>query len=1396
MAVWETEDESNGPTSHSLPTPQDTPYRTPSNASRRSRRSITPPGMQTSPPLPAVDRGGKASKRSSKDVSNDDTISVLDPRRFTPTLHANLVAEILNLRRDQEDKIKLIENLEASLHATRGEQEALQETAIVTAKETRSLKRQLALLEGGSSSAIGELARERDEAVESATELKKRLDVAQRKIRTQEDDSQRVHDLWTRDKDAWDEEKRKYERKIHIAETRMKVVLDEVAAYQNAHTNGHGAESEAEETGRETDAASIRTMSMTNSIRFSTQQSPGKTNIGNCLADELNLDGDDDWHTDDGGRESALSHHRHTRNMSRDSVMSRMHRRNQSIESLKRPGSVARGKLWVNQTVLEALEDGIQEDEEEAPPAPKAVYKDTGVQFSPPPSPTLEAFKPATPEPLTQVERPPEGDSQRHAELEIEANQRRKRVQLARPLSIEPPYRLQESMVSAGSQTAEEPLSPPKTPKSPFRSMTPPSPEIETVPMVSASTQTEKEDEPEPLQKLPEFAPLRELSIPSISVIPPTSRPSTPREPRLPLYNKDAACQVSLLSSPVASKSIGVQTEEIRIDQRLARLPLHLHPDTISSRPPSPNPAALANAGDPSSVQFTPAPNNLPPRNPRRLTSRRSIGEVSPSPPLPAPPISPTFSGGLSNGPENTHNDAYPGNNDDGPLSSQKAPMRRPHRISSLFAGFDANSSDEADDFGDGDLSDPEFQTALSHPGQRPKSSVVKPSKRRSSGTATSPEHDSMRYHSAPRSSAKPLGTESYSYSLQGKETVNKDRDPGPRTSVQMGAQRSVEKSIAGPSSKPNGMRRAALIQSGIASHQGRSRSPSLPDPQDPPFPIPTRASSRRPPFSVSAPSDGQRSPTRGEGGWHRRGSSRTHYRANSIRKVRSAAALPRTQRNRRQSRSPPPFSETTEVPESPSLPPLPHNDITSMSHREPSRSRFRSSHRSQPSTNTAQTSQTYQTNLTDLNSIGGGSPTTGVVDAIAQTMVGEWMFKYVRRRKSFGVPETNGKDDNSNDRHKRWVWLAPYERAILWSSKQPNSGSALMGKAGRKLTIQSVLDVKDDNPTPKGGATLFNRSILILTPQRALKFTAVSADRHYIWLTALSFLAHSQQAVPEIITAPPPPKTVLPDFEMPQPKRKTGIRDSIRLTKSKAPSFRQPPVPSIPSIPSSLPSAPSSQVGDVSSSRQTETFPPLPMSSHHQREQSSDAAEPPFIPRFHERSSQAMVHGRKRSNTGGHVPPPLSFRGFSGPAAGHSYTDSNAGNSVGTAGSSDIYQSHRSQASSGGPSWGLSTAGSQRTSEASSRPSNFFDAIGTVRMEAFISPLAFSGGFDGDPDENDEFRYRARRRSKEMRRRSSRSRHRERQNSRSTRSTNDYDGGSKTAGEEDFFRDDPFKGF
>jgi hypothetical protein len=77
------------------------------------------------------------------------------------------------------------------------------------------------------------------------------------------------------------------------------------------------------------------------------------------------------------------------------------------------------------------------------------------------------------------------------------------------------------------------------------------------------------------------------------------------------------------------------------------------------------------------------------------------------------------------------------------------------------------------------------------------------------------------------------------------------------------------------------------------------------------------------------------------------------------------------------------------------------------------------------------------------------------IVDAIAATMVGEWMWKYVRRRRSFGIGESRADQTDegatSGVRHKRWVWLSPYEQTVMWSSKQPNSGPSLLGKPGRK---------------------------------------------------------------------------------------------------------------------------------------------------------------------------------------------------------------------------------------------------------------------------------------------------------------------------------------------------------
>ena len=147
MAVWETEDEFSSPVPMSsaiaLPTPADTPYRTPSRTSRNSHRSMTPPGgnSPSPPPMPGTDKTDKSSKRSSRDLATDEKISILDPRRFTPTLHANLVSEILNLRRDQEEKLKIIESLETALQTTKEDQETAQANLLSTAKENRSLRR-------------------------------------------------------------------------------------------------------------------------------------------------------------------------------------------------------------------------------------------------------------------------------------------------------------------------------------------------------------------------------------------------------------------------------------------------------------------------------------------------------------------------------------------------------------------------------------------------------------------------------------------------------------------------------------------------------------------------------------------------------------------------------------------------------------------------------------------------------------------------------------------------------------------------------------------------------------------------------------------------------------------------------------------------------------------------------------------------------------------------------------------------------------------------------------------------------------------------------------------------------------------------------------------------------
>jgi hypothetical protein len=276
-------------------------------------------------------------------------------------------------------------------------------------------------------------------------------------------------------------------------------------------------------------------------------------------------------------------------------------------------------------------------------------------------------------------------------------------------------------------------------------------------------------------------------------------------------------------------------------------------------------------------------------------------------------------------------------------------------------------------------------------------------------------------------------------------------------------------------SSRQPGMRKMAMISSGTAAHQKtRARSPSEPSLSGsagssiaPPFPVPIRLSSRKLPLHGS---DGPPSPTRSAGRqFSDRGARTSLHRRPTLRRVRSAAAMSQSDlAERPETLSSPTRSTSPFTADSPTAyaayrpPPMPFDDITAPRERRAANtSQKRTSHH-----RAAVPSMNWNHERED--STGGVQPTS-VVDAIAQTMVGEWMFKYVRRRKSFGMGESKepweGKNPdevsanitNSGVRHKRWVWLAPYEGSIMWSSKQPTNGPALLGKSGRKCKLRKT---------------------------------------------------------------------------------------------------------------------------------------------------------------------------------------------------------------------------------------------------------------------------------------------------------------------------------------------------
>ncbi|OQD90490.1 hypothetical protein PENANT_c001G05279 [Penicillium antarcticum] len=1228
-----------------------------SKPSLRRRDSSPPPSSPPGLPTPAFSPDGHSGQSDDDDIV-EDTLSPFDPRRITPTLHASLVSEILSLRRDIENKTKAIDVLEESLDETRTENETLTANLSQVTRDGRSLKHQIQLLEGGTSSALTELARERDEAVENISDVRKKLEQVQKKARSRQEEVERTQSLYARDQEAWAGERRALEHKIHVVEGRLKSVLNEVAAAQEAGTlHSHPSENGdlAHDKTKGSDTASIATSSLGrrrtsvtsvssgegeevanyHNVRYSVMSMAhgAKNNSGLNLAEELAFDEEDDFVQSDEDDRPA-------------SPEALPEERPASVHSQASYTVASKARRILGLSLQSSDSTNGAEFRARELSSPKRLneiaveYRDTGIQYSPPPSPpVLPKFEVNDIPESMEAFSGPNDDSVNMPEMKDSST-----------------LTIATEMVSTSCQTMGELPSPPWTPKvadSPPQSVeSSPQP----VQMASSSTQTDTASEPDVRQKRLSLSPNdvpSQMDIPMIAIHPPGSEPPSPRNSVvLPPQTKNVSCQVNF-RPVVESRSVSIQTEGIRIDQRPVKLPASLLPSAISDVLPRPE------TWD-SSIEAYPVP-PIPPRSAKR--NQRALAADRPVKP-PRASVS-------------DHVQAYPGhNNDNGPLSEDAVSgIRRPFRSSSLFAGFDYNSEDEGhhidrDVFTDDELLNRPFAAYTVSRGK-----LVNAKSRPSLDDMALPEIDEQL--SDPDSRPPDISREPSRVTRQSSTTTSSSRQPG--------------------------MRRIAMISNGTAAHQKiRSRSPSEPSVDSgsvtssiaPPFPVPIRLSSRKVPLNGS---DGPPSPTRSAGRQFSDRGRQSLARRPTLRRVRSAAAMSQSDlAEQPETRSSPTRSISSFTPDSPPYrpPPMPSDDITAP--RERHATHRRTSHRTIPSNNWS-THERQEHERKD--SIGGVQPTS-VVDAIAQTMVGEWMFKYVRRRKSFGMGESKdnweGKNPdevsanitNSGVRHKRWVWLAPYEGSIMWSSKQPTSGPALLGKSGRKFTIQSVLDVKDDNPMPKstGSTTPFNRSILVLTPQRALKFTALTIERHYVWLTALSFLSHSSMGLQELAVLPPIPQQEGSATPPTAALRRNPIRDSIRVAKGR---------------PRPMPKGKRS----FNSAGAPEPVPEVPGGSI------DLAADAPHVPRF--------SHNRKRSNTAPRPPALHTLRSFSSQGT---MPSSHSGTTVG---SPEVYLPPMPPPSLPPGIGSRRSSVSRRTSEASGRASstgqsNMFD-MGTVRMEAFI---------------------------------------------------------------------------
>lgn len=1009
-----------------LPSPADTPYETPGylRSKRSSRVGSSREQSTTPPPLPS-------DPIDSQEKSRDGRYSGVDPRRFTPTLHASLVSEILNLRREIDSKNNLVENLETALSQTRDDNDSLAGKLSESAKEIRKAKQQVQQLEQGSLNAVEDLAKERDAAKSAFHEIRSKFEVTQKKTRVQDDDAVRAQTIWESEKESWDNERRQLERRVHVTESRLRAVLDEMASQQNQAMQSDEAGDDAafkdSGMGEGSDTASIRSAAPASPVKHkrnmssisfrprnvrSSVSSRGTAatpdlygRSGNTLADELGIDEEDEYDDDEydnGDVDLDLTTGAQRVVESRQSL-----RKDEIVVKARGANGLSNGTT--NQEYDRSL---TPPPAVEAPTSVSQVkYVDSGYQPSPPPSPPRVV--------IAHHHDDKAGD------------------ECVRSAENDPNSELPPPASGLQTRVAVSPISPPQTPVVDDGTWLATGGAPEVVPSYhTASTQTEpvaQSTQPGHTPKQDSLSPPN--FVPSIAIHPPSSRPSSPRPYVLPPGTKNAASQANI---NCAYKDAGMQTAEIRVDKRSVKLAAHLLPSHLLPSPPlsetASRPKLVVSADSQKTLtkssSATAAPAPVPFQSPVDPSTEmsRSSKDLRSYPlkaiALPRPVLSPLASPSLPQA--ETHNSNGPLNRSSqygvSQLRSESQPLADDFDPWSSHSDYEGRVNDFEADFASsipGLSRPPPGRFGLSEPPKAvPEDKEISPERR--PATAGSERHapGPSLSNSRPSSQSRPLRLTS----KPGKTEIR--RDPRAR-SPSFG-------SLASSQSAP----------SGTAA---------------PPFPIPLRRSSR----TVTKPrSDGSQSPLSYEFAVKR--GSRTgptgHNRQVSLRKVQSAAII-RTRTGRVS-----PQKGHRQRRRTPNLTP-----VQSMAFEEPPMpTDFPIPDLPTPLQDTLKYMQGSVDMGTSVGSAPRASEETNLVDAIAGTMVGEWMWKYIRKRKSFGigddtdlpVADQNGfmNSTGHGTRHKRWVWLSPYERTIMWDSKQPTSGPALLGKKGRKCRWHRAL--------------------------------------------------------------------------------------------------------------------------------------------------------------------------------------------------------------------------------------------------------------------------------------------------------------------------------------------------